>query len=208
PNAHLIGLRVLDNSGSGSSSDVIAALEFAIANKDALGIDVINMSLGHPPYESAATDPMVQAVEAASQAGILVVVSSGNVGVNPSTNQVGYGGVLSPGNAPSAFTIASAKTQGTVDPNDDRIANYSSRGPTWFDGFAKPDFAVPGQNVVAPSAPGNFLATNYPSLLVNDSYGGTTYMALSGTSMAAGVESGLLAVVLEASRAAFTSTPG
>ena len=94
PNARLIGLRVLDNSGSGSTSDVIAAVEFATANKAALGIDVINLSLGHPPYESAATDPLVQAVEAASRAGIVVVVSAGNVGVNPQTGQVGYGGIL------------------------------------------------------------------------------------------------------------------
>ena len=61
---------------------------------------------------------MVQAVEAASRAGIIVVVSAGNAGINPSTGLVGYGGILVPGNAPSAFTIASAKTQGTVDPID------------------------------------------------------------------------------------------
>ena len=60
----------------------------------------------------AADDPMVQAVEAASRAGIIVVVSAGNAGINPSTGLVGYGGILVPGNAPSAFTIASAKTQG------------------------------------------------------------------------------------------------
>jgi subtilisin family serine protease len=62
PNARLIGLRVLNNSGGGSTSDVIAAIEFAVSNRAALGIDVINISLGHPPYESATTDPMVRAV--------------------------------------------------------------------------------------------------------------------------------------------------
>jgi len=200
PDAHLIGLRVLDNSGGGSTSDVVAAVEFATVNKDALGIDVINMSLGHPPFQPAADDPMVQAVEAASRAGIIVVVSAGNAGVNPSTGLVGYGGILAPGNAPSAFTIASAKTQGTVDPNDDLIANYSSRGPTWIDGFAKPDFAVPGHNLVAPFAPGSYLGVTYPSLLVNDASGHKTYISLTGTSMAAGVETGLVAVLLQASR--------
>src|ERR1041385_2080029 len=205
PNARLIGLRVLNSLGSGSSSDVIAAVEFATVNKAALGIDIINLSLGHPVFEPAATDPLVQAVQAASQAGILVVVSAGNVGVNPQTGLIGYGGILSPGNAPSAFTVASAKTQGTIDPNDDLIANYSSRGPSWIDGFAKPDFAVPGQNLAAPAAPGSYLAVTYPSLLVNDSYGGKSYIALSGTSMAAGVESGLVAVVLEAR--AITNSP-
>ena len=62
--ARLIGLKVLDDQGAGYTSDVIAAVEFATDNKAALGIDVINMSLGHPIYEPAATDPLVQAVEA------------------------------------------------------------------------------------------------------------------------------------------------
>src|SRR5436190_21722536 len=200
PNARLIGLRVLNNEGSGSTSDVIAAITFATTNRNALGIDILNLSLGHPVFEAAATDPLVQAVEAASRAGILVVVSAGNVGVNSKTGIVGYGGILVPGNAPSAFTVASAKTQGTVTPADDLIANYSSRGPSWIDGFAKPDFAAPGQDLVAPAAPGSYLATKYPSLLVADNFGNKSYIVLSGTSMAAGVESGLLAVVLEGNR--------
>jgi len=200
PNARLIGLRVLNNFGNGSTSDVVAAINFAIANKSALGIDILNLSLGHPVFEAAATDPLVQAVEAASRAGLLVVVSAGNVGVNQVTGQVGYAGILVPGNAPSAFTVASAKTQGTVTPSDDLIANYSSRGPSWIDGFAKPDFAAPGQDLVAPAAPGSYLATMYPSLRVTDNFGNKSYFVLSGTSMAAGVESGLLAVVLEGSR--------
>src|SRR5207244_192374 len=145
------------------------------------------------------------AVEPAPRSGSVVVGSAGNAGINPATNQVGYGGILVPGNAPSAFTVASAKTQGTINPDDDLIANYSSRGPSWFDGFAKPDFAAPGQSLAAPAAPGSYLATAYPSLLVNDNYGGKRYIVLSGTSMAAGVESGLVADVLEASRAMTTS---
>ena len=96
PNARLIGLKVLTSTGAGSTSDVIAAIEFATANRAALGIDVINLSVGHPPYESAATDPLVQAVEAASRAGIIVVVSAGNVGQNPETKKFGYGGILFP----------------------------------------------------------------------------------------------------------------
>ena len=63
--ARSIGLKVLDAKGSGFTSDVIAAIDFATNNKAALGIDVINLSLGHPIYEPAATDPMVQAVERA-----------------------------------------------------------------------------------------------------------------------------------------------
>ena len=57
------------------ASNVISALEFAIANKQALKIDVINLSLGHPVYEAAATDPLVRAVERAVAAGIVVLLS-------------------------------------------------------------------------------------------------------------------------------------
>ena len=61
-------------SGVGSTSNVIKALQWAVANKATYGIDIINLSLGHPIYEPAATDPLVQAVEAAVRAGIVVVV--------------------------------------------------------------------------------------------------------------------------------------
>ena len=80
PNVRLIGLKVLDAVGQGRTSDVIRAIDFARTHKAALGIDVINLSLGHPIYEPAATDPLVQAVERAVRAGIVVVASAGNSG--------------------------------------------------------------------------------------------------------------------------------
>jgi serine protease AprX len=96
PGANLIGLKVLDANGQGNTSDVISAIEFAIQNKNALGIDIINLSLGHPPLEANATDPLVQAVEQAAQAGIIVVTAAGNFGTNPNTGQMGYAGITSP----------------------------------------------------------------------------------------------------------------
>ena len=110
------------------TSDVIAAIQFATINRKALGIDIINLSLGHPILESAATDPMVQAVEAAVRAGIIVVVAAGNYGTATS-GSVGYAGITSPGNAPSAITVGAAKTFGTAIRTDDRVTDYSSRGP-------------------------------------------------------------------------------
>ena len=103
PGVKYVSLRVLDGTGSGSTTNVIAAIQWAVNNRVAYGINVMNLSLGHPIYESAATDPLVQAVEAAVRAGIVVVVSAGNIGTNSTTGLVGYGGITSPGNARSAI---------------------------------------------------------------------------------------------------------
>ena len=81
-------LKVLDENGQGYTSDVINAIEFVTKHKSRLGIDIINLSLGHPILEPAATDPLVQAVEAAVRAGIVVVAAAGNVGVSPSTGNL------------------------------------------------------------------------------------------------------------------------
>ena len=199
PLARLIGLKVLDDEGRGQTSDVIAALEFAIAHKASLGIDVVNLSLGHPIFEAAATDPLVQAVEKATRAGLIVMVAAGNYGQNPETGEVGYAGIMSPANAPSAITVGAVKTKGTVDRGDDRIADYSSRGPTWYDGFLKPDVVAPGDNIVSNVARSAWLAKTYPQFVSRN--GSSLFMKLSGTSMSAGVATGVAALALEAQRA-------
>jgi len=203
PGVRLIGLKVLDSQGAGLTSDVIAAIEYAIANRNWLGIDVINLSLGHPVFESAATDPLVLAVEEAHRAGIVVVASAGNFGVNPSTGVIGYGGLTSPGNAPSAITVGAVDTQKTVRRDDDTVAPFSSRGPTWIDGFAKPDLVAPGVGEVGKRSTDGSLFIAYPQLLFDDdgndeSPNDLKHLArLSGTSMAAAVVSGVAALVLE-----------
>jgi serine protease AprX len=198
PRVTFVILKVLDKNGAGYTSDVIRAIDFAVANRSSLGIDIINLSLGHPIYEPAASDPLVQAVEQASQAGIVVVAAAGNYGKNPTTGTLGYGGITSPGNAPSAITVGSVKTQNTVTRDDDRIADYSSSGPTWYDAYAKPDVVSPGQNIVAVAAKNGTLYQTYPQLKdVN-----ANYMLLSGTSMASAVTTGSVALLLEANRAA------
>jgi subtilisin family serine protease len=198
PKAHLIILKVLDERGIAMTSTVIEALQFAIMHKSALGIDVINLSLGHPILEPAKTDPLVRAVEAASDAGIVVVVAAGNVGQSPKTGRVGYAGILSPGNAESAITVGALDTRNSVTHGDDKIPAYSSRGPTFYDGEAKPDVVAPGQNLVSDAALGSTLYLEHPSNQV--SVGNSRFLCLSGTSIAAAVTSGVAALVIQASR--------
>jgi serine protease AprX len=105
---------------------------------------------------------------------------------------------VSPGNAPSAITVGAASTMGTITRADDRVARYSSRGPSWFDGLAKPDILAPGEALISNDVQGSTLSVEYPSLIVQS--GDTKYLKLSGSSMATGVVSGLVAVMLEANQ--------
>jgi serine protease AprX len=190
PRVDFVVLKVLDSQGLGSTSDVISAIQFATAHRVSLGIDIINLSIGHPIYEPAASDPLVQAVQAASRAGLVVVVSAGNYGTNPETGQAGYAGITSPGNAPAAITVGAVSAHDTVSRRDDRIATYSSRGPTWYDGMAKPDVVATGSQLASNAARNGTLSSTYPALLV-----GSDYIRLSGTSMATGVVGGLVALM-------------
>jgi serine protease AprX len=194
--ARLISLKVLDRNGAGYTSDVIAALEWVTANGARYGVRVVNLSLGHPIYESATTDPLVQAVERAVRAGFVVVVAAGNNGTNAKTGATGYGGIASPGNAPSAITVGAAITNGTSSRRDDRVASYSSRGPSWYDGIAKPDILAPGHALVSNEASGSTIPLTYPSTIVLN--GLTKFLRLNGSSMATAVVSGLVADMLEA----------
>src|SRR6185295_11091816 len=107
PNANLIDLEVMDSTGATTDSLVIAAIHRAIDLKDQYNIRVINLSLGRPIYESSQLDPLCLAVKEAWNAGIVVVVSAGNLGRNS------YASILSPGNSPYAITVGAMKTQGT-----------------------------------------------------------------------------------------------
>ena len=196
PGVKFLGLKVLDKNGVGRTSNVLSALEFAVANKDQFNLKVINLSLGHPIYESAATDPLVQAVEAAVRAGLMVVVSAGNYGANAETGVTGYAGITSPGNAPSAITVGAAITNRTIVRTDDRVADYSSRGPSWYDGVAKPDVVAPGHWLISNTTDSCTLATMYPWLVVQS--GSSKYLKLNGSSMAAAVVSGVVALMLDA----------
>ncbi|HET9267714.1 MAG TPA: S8 family serine peptidase [Vicinamibacterales bacterium] len=203
PNVQLVVLKVLDANGAGLTSDVVRAIDFVVANKSKFGIDIINLSLGHPIYEPASTDPLVQAVERASKAGIVVLAAAGNNGVNPTTGQPGYAGINSPGNAPSAITVGAVATSNTVSRRDDRIPDYSSSGPTWYDALAKPDLLAPGHRIISVGAKRSTIYRDYPNLRGND----TDYLRLSGTSMATAVGSGVVALMIEQHRLADPYTP-
>jgi len=204
PNAKILNLRVLDANGAGTDSSVINAIQTAIALKSVYNIRVINLSLGRGIYESYKLDPLCQAVEQAWKSGIVVVVAAGNDGRYLPTD--GYGTITAPGNDPYVITVGAMKTMDTPTRADDQIASYSSKGPTFIDRIVKPDLVAPGNLLVSTELPGVTLESSEPGNLVPYNfymYGGssassTSYFTLSGTSMATGVVSGIVADLLQA----------
>jgi serine protease AprX len=196
PAVKFIDIRVLGRTGVGYTSDVLAGIDWAIANRTKYGIRVINLSLGHGVAESAATDPLCIAVDRAVKAGIVVVTSAGNYGVT-STGAPILGGITSPGNSPAAITVGALDTKGTADRSDDVVAAYSSKGPTRFDFTVKPDVVAPGTRIVSLEASGSYIAKTYPQYHIAGS-GANAYLRLSGTSMSAAVVSGGVALLLNA----------
>jgi serine protease AprX len=207
PNANIINLRVLDANGSGSDSQVIAAIQRAIQLKSTYNIRVINLSLGRTIFESYTVDPVCQAVEAAWKAGIVVVVAAGNSGRDNSYGIDGYGTINAPGNDPNVITVGATKTNGTATRLDDTVASYSSKGPTLLDHIVKPDLVAPGNRIVSLEVPGSTIATQDSNLVVSPITTCTLlscatgasgkYLRLSGTSMATPIVAGAAALMVQ-----------
>jgi serine protease AprX len=194
PEASLVSLKVLDADGNGTVSNIIAALDWVLANHTAYNIRVVNLSVGAEIHESAWTDPLTLAAKRVVDAGVVVVGAAGNFGKN-SAGLPQYGGISAPGNAPWVLTVGATSTNGTATRADDEVGSYSSRGPSYIDWNAKPDLVAPGTGSVSLSSPGSKFSFTRALALLPGSVptGELPYLSLSGTSMAAPVVSGTVA---------------
>ncbi|WP_327638976.1 S8 family serine peptidase [Kribbella sp. NBC_00482] len=154
PKADLLVGKVLGDDGYGYDSWIIAGMEWAASE----GAKVVNMSLGGEATDG--TDPLSQAVnDITAQTGTLFVVAAGNEGQDET--------VGTPGAAASALTV------GAVD-RQDKLADFSSRGPRLGDAGLKPEITAPGVDIIAARATGTAMGQPVDNL----------YTAASGTSMA------------------------
>lgn len=178
PDADIVGLRIT------TVAEAIKALQWCVDNKDSMGLKVVNLSLGEVARRGAKFDPWAQAVEKATEAGLVVCVAAGNEGPNP-------GSISTPGIYPGAITVGAYDTKGTTELGDDTVWKNSSQGPT-IDGVSKPDVLAPGVAVFSTLAPGAQL--DNADLPHKDG----DYFAISGTSQATPMISGLATLLLQA----------
>ncbi|WP_458205807.1 S8 family serine peptidase [Haladaptatus sp. NG-SE-30] len=168
PDTELMDLRVCMNDGC-YSSDVINAMEYAVDNN----ADLISMSLGGTPYETRANDRYADAVAYAESHDVPIVASAGNDGPN-------YRTIGTPAFHEHVIAVGASDGNGG-------ITSFSSRGPTPYGSFVKPDIVAPGYKVASARADGTSMGSP-----INDFYTRT-----SGTSMSAPVVSGVVALMLD-----------
>jgi serine protease AprX len=180
PLSKIVSIDVSDDNGMAMTSDVIAAADWIVQNKDAYGIRVANFSLHSTQSSSFMYDPLDKAVEKLWFSGVVVVVAAGNYAVDGQPSGVLY----APANDPFVITV------GATDQTDSDPAPWSAFGYT-NDGFSKPELSAPGRMFVGAVPLTATMALERPDRVV-----GLGYMRMSGTSFAAPVVSGAAAVLV------------
>jgi serine protease AprX len=186
PGVNLVSVRVLDRNGAGRYFDVIRGIQWVVTNRARYGVRILNLSLSGPVRSHYWDDPLNQAVMAAWSSGIVVVAAAGNSG--PAPMSIGV-----PGNVPYVITVgAVTDNYQPFKPSEYRLASFSSAGPT-YEGFVKPEVVAMGGHIRAYAPDDGALAQMFPQW-VDSQYRDFT---MSGTSQAAAVTSGVVALMLD-----------
>jgi serine protease AprX len=184
PEAKILSVKAAGADGSADVSNVLAAIQWVVSFKERYNIRVLNLSLGTDSTQDWRVDPLNYAVERAWAAGMTVVVAASNKGPAPKT-------ITKPADDPWVITVGATDDRGTAALKDDQLPDFSGRGPTAH-GVAKPDVVAPGAHVISLRAPGSTIDRQFPY------YVDGAYRRGSGTSMATGVVSGAVALMLQA----------
>ena len=180
PDARIVNVKVADSQGATDVSQVIAAIDWVVQhrNDNGMNIRVVNLSYGTDGTQDYLIDPLAFAVEQAWKAGIVVVVAAGNDGE----------GSLLRNPATDPFVIAVGASEGQNMKSQKPVAAFSSCGTA----ERHVDVLAPGKSIVGLRNPGSYADTNYPqAMVVNRLFLG------SGTSQAAAVTSGVVALLLQ-----------
>jgi serine protease AprX len=194
PECKLVSYRVLDESGEGSVSDVIAAIEF-VQEINGHGREIVihgvNLSLGYEfdaEWFACGQSPLCVEVNRLVKSGVVVVAAAGNTGHGRAVS------INDPGNAELAITVGSTHRDM---PHAYGVSYFSAKGPTG-DGRRKPDLLAPGERIMSCGA-GTELA-RFQKRAGIAAAAGAYYIERSGTSMAAPHLSGMIAGLLSVRR--------
>ena len=192
PDARIVSVKVADAMGAADVSQVIAAIDWVVQNKNASGLNirVLNLSFGTNTTHPYTIDPLCHAVEAAWKKGITVVAATGNAGFYMTP---GGPGLTSPARDPYVISVGATDTRKTTATTDDAVASFSSSGVVGTGGTKNPDLVAPGKSIISLAVPGSFIDQTYGAA------GAVTggYMRGSGTSQATAVMSAAAALVLQ-----------
>ena len=185
PGARLVNVKAANAEGLTSLSQLLMAIDYTVRYRHANGLDVrvISLAVGADNDDGYQREPLAWAVERAWNAGVAVVAAGGNDGNDRD-------GLELPAADPFVIAIGGADTQGTGDPADDDVADWSSRG----DGTRNPDVLAPGSSIVSYRVPGSFIDQSSQGRVGDDLQRG------SGTSQATAVAAGAAALLLAAPR--------
>jgi serine protease AprX len=163
-------------------SQVLAAIDWVVQNRRSgdLNIRVLNLSFGTDGIQDYRLDPLTFAVEVAWRAGIVVVAAGGNEGFGNSR-------LNNPAYDPFIIAVGADDPRGTAGSGNDTVPAFSARGDS-----RGVDFVAPGRSVVSLRVPGSYLDQTQPQGRVSD-----RFFRGSGTSQAAAVASGAVALLLQ-----------
>ena len=185
PDVDLVVVKAFNDESKSTYLDVVSAIAYVVKNRARFNIKVLTLAFQGDAVSHYWQDPINQAVMAAWDAGITVVVSAGNSGPDAMT-------IGAPGNVPYVITVGAVTDHYTIDdPSDDYVATFSSVGPT-LEGFAKPEITAPGGHMMGLIPEASTVTFEHPEF-----HDGYHYYLMSGTSQAAAAASGVAALMLQ-----------